>query len=88
MFKKVLLSAVLLFSSVAVYADAVYFKASVNKKTMPLNNSFIYSITVNGGGINLPEHKMGALPDFNRLGKSTSQSISVINGKTSPCTLR
>ncbi|MCA6080085.1 MAG: BatD family protein [Endomicrobium sp.] len=83
MFKKILLPAALLFSSVTAYADAVYFEASVNKRTVSLNESFVYSITVNGGGVNLPEHKMDALPDFNRFGKSASQSISVINGKTS-----
>jgi hypothetical protein len=83
MFKKILLLAALLFSSVTAYADAVYFEASVNKRTVSLNESFVYSITVNGGGVNLPEHKMDALPDFNRFGKSTSKSISVINGKTS-----
>ncbi len=91
MFKKVLLPAVLLlllFTSVLASAETIYFKSSVNKKIMSLNESFIYSVTVSGDSTNLPEYKMDAVPEFNRFGTAVSRSISVINGKTSMSVVR
>jgi hypothetical protein len=86
MFKKVLLPAVLLlllFTSVLVFAETIYFKSSANKKTVSLNESFTYSVTVSGGSANFLEYKMDAMPEFNIFGTAALQSISVINGKTS-----
>ncbi len=81
MFKNVLL--LLLFTSTLASAETIYFKASANKKTVPLNESFIYSVKVTGDSTNLPEYNMDAVPEFNRFGTAVSQSISVVNGKTS-----
>jgi hypothetical protein len=69
--------------AVITYADSISFKAFVDKKEVPLNESFIYSITLSGDGTKLPEHQISNLTDFTRFGTSTSQSMSVINGKTS-----
>jgi hypothetical protein len=69
--------------SVITYADSISFKASVDKKEVPLNESFVYSVTLSGDSAKLPEHQISNLTDFTRFGTSTSQSMSVINGKTS-----
>jgi hypothetical protein len=86
MLKKVLLPVALLllfFISVSADAKTIYLKSFVNKKTVSLNESFIYSVTVSGDSANLPEYKMDAVPEFNKFGMVVSQSVSVINGKTS-----
>ncbi|MDR3253469.1 MAG: BatD family protein, partial [Endomicrobium sp.] len=82
MFRKLIIL-VLLFISVMTYANDIFFRAFVDKTTVPLNESFIYSITVNGDSTNLPEHKIGAMDEFYRFGTATSKSMSIINGKTS-----
>ncbi|MDR2437516.1 MAG: BatD family protein [Endomicrobium sp.] len=81
MFKKIFCISVLLFSTVLLYADVISFNASVDKKTVPLNDSFIYSIVISGDSSNLPDHQVGNMFDFNRFGTSTSQSMTIINGK-------
>ncbi|GHT06398.1 hypothetical protein AGMMS5026_02120 [Endomicrobiia bacterium] len=86
MLKKILLPVILLlllFTSVLASAETIYFKASANKKTVTLSESFIYSVTVSGDSTNLPEYKMDAMPEFNRFGTTVSRSISVVTGKTS-----
>jgi hypothetical protein len=70
-----------LLTAALLYADVISFNASVDKKTVALNDSFIYSITISGDGRNLPEHQIGNMVDFNSFGTSTSQSMSIINGK-------
>jgi hypothetical protein len=82
MLKKVFCLVMLLFATTFLYADVISFNASVDKKTVALNDSFIYSITISGDGNNLPEHQIGNMIEFNRFGTSTSQSMSIINGKT------
>jgi hypothetical protein len=82
MFKKIYCFILLSFLSIIASADTISYKASVNKKVVPLNESFVYSITLSGDGVNLPEHQMSNLTDFTKFGTSTSQSMSVINGKT------
>jgi hypothetical protein len=81
MFKKIFYILILLFSTVSLYADVISFNASVDKKTVPLNDSFIYSIVIKGDSNNLPDHQIGNMFDFNRFGTSTSQSMTIINGK-------
>ncbi len=81
MFKNVLL--LLLFTSILASAETIYLKASASKKTVPLNEYFIYSVIMTGDSTNLPEYNMDAVPEFNRFGMAVSQSISVVNGRTS-----
>ncbi|MCA6070435.1 MAG: BatD family protein [Endomicrobium sp.] len=83
MLKKIVYSVILLFATVYLYADIISFRASIDKKTVPLNESFVYSITVSGDDQNFPEHQIGSIPEFNRFGTSISKSMSIINGKTS-----
>ncbi|MDR1418145.1 MAG: BatD family protein [Endomicrobium sp.] len=82
MFKKICCFIALIILSVITYADSISFKAFVDKKEVPLNESFVYSITLSGDGAKLPEHQISNLTDFTKFGTSTSQSMSVINGKT------
>jgi hypothetical protein len=86
MFKNVLL--LLLFTSVLESAETIYLKSSANKKTVPLNEYFVYSVIMIGDSTNLPEYNMDAVPEFNRLGVAVSQSISVVNGRTSMSIIR
>ncbi|MDR3306653.1 MAG: BatD family protein [Endomicrobium sp.] len=82
MIKKIFCLAILSFAASSLYADVISFNASVDKKTVALNDSFIYSITVSGNGRNLPDHQIGNLFEFNRFGASTSQSMTIVNGKS------
>jgi hypothetical protein len=82
MLKKIFCLVILLFATTFLYADVISFNASVDKKTVALNDSFIYSITISGDGHNLPEHQIANMFEFNRFGTSTSQSVSIINGKS------
>ncbi|MDR2395061.1 MAG: BatD family protein [Endomicrobium sp.] len=82
MFKKIYFLVFFSFLSIIVYADSISYKATVNRKEVPLNESFVYSITLSGDGVNLPEHQISNLTDFTKFGTATSQSMSVINGKT------
>jgi hypothetical protein len=85
MFKNVLLLLLLFFTSISASAETIYFNAFANKKTVPLNESFVYSVrvTVTGDSTNLPKCNMDIVPEFNRLGVAISQNISVVNGKAS-----
>ncbi|MDR2066340.1 MAG: BatD family protein [Endomicrobium sp.] len=82
MFKKITCLLLLIFAAVVAYSDTISYKASVNRKTVPLNESFVYSITLSGDGADLPEHQVSNLTDFTKFGTSTSQNMSIINGKT------
>ncbi|MDR1243972.1 MAG: BatD family protein [Endomicrobium sp.] len=82
MFKKITCFFLLIFAAVVAYSDTISYKASVNRKTVPLNESFVYSITLSGDGADLPEHQVSNLTDFTKFGTSTSQNMSIINGKT------
>jgi hypothetical protein len=66
----------------SLYSDIISFNAFVDKKTVALNESFIYSITISGDGKKLPEHQIGNIFEFNRFGTSTSQSMTIVNGKS------
>jgi hypothetical protein len=82
MFKKITCLFLLIFTGVVAYSDAISYKASVNRKTVPLNESFVYSITLSGDGFDLPKHQVSNLTNFTKFGTSTSQNMSIINGKT------
>ncbi|MDR0617330.1 MAG: BatD family protein [Endomicrobium sp.] len=83
MFKKITCFILLIFATVVAYSDTISYKAFVDRNTVPLNEFFVYSITLSGDGGNLPEHQVSNLTDFAKFGTSTSQNMSVINGKTS-----
>jgi hypothetical protein len=80
MLKKIVYSVILSFATVYLYADIISFTASIDKKIVSLNESFVYSITISGNGQNLPEHQIGSMPEFNIFGTSSS---FIINDKTS-----
>ena len=82
MFKKIFCLVILLLGTTFLYADVISFNASVDKKMVALNDSFIYSITISGDGKNLPDHQIGNIFEFNRFGTSTSQSMTIVNGKS------
>ncbi|MDR1244605.1 MAG: BatD family protein [Endomicrobium sp.] len=82
MFKKIFCLVILSLGTTSLYADVISFNASVDKKTVALNDSFIYSITISGDGKNLPDHQIGNIFEFNRFGTSTSQSMTIVNGKS------
>jgi hypothetical protein len=84
MFAKTFCSIMLLFAAtVLLYADSFSFKASVDKKTVPLDESFTYSITASTDGKNLPKYQISDIPEFTRYGASISQSMSITNGEAS-----
>ncbi len=60
------------------------FKASVDRTTIGLNETFTLEVTASGENIGgVPRPELPALPDFDLLGQSQSQAtnISFINGK-------
>ena len=65
-----------------VSAQEIILKATVNKNTVSLNETFEYKVEISGGSTNLPTPK---LPRFEALtvlsGPNTSTSIQFINGK-------
>jgi hypothetical protein len=75
-------SFLLLFFNVCVFADSISFNASIDKKQVALNDSFVYSVTISGDSNKLPQHELPQLTDFNRYGTSTSQRMSITNGKS------
>jgi hypothetical protein len=81
MFKKTFCSIMLLFITTLLYAGPFSFNVSADKNTVALNESFTYSVTVSADGKNLPQHQIDAMPEFTKYGQSTSQEISIINGK-------
>ncbi|MDR0956803.1 MAG: BatD family protein [Endomicrobium sp.] len=85
MLRKTIFLFVLLFitSLSLLYANIISFKASLDRNSVPLNESFIYSVIVSGDNPDLPEPTIGNMPEFSRFGTSTSQSMSIINGKVS-----
>ncbi|MDR0822211.1 MAG: BatD family protein [Endomicrobium sp.] len=83
MFKKTtLFISLFLWTAVLAFADDITISASVNKTSLALNDSLIYSVTISGKIANFPEPQI-KLSDFNVYGTGRSQSMSVINGKVS-----
>lgn len=73
----------LLIASGAVAAE-INFTASVDQSTVGLGDQLTLNLTVSGEDIaSVPAPEMPAMPDFNVLGNSSSQStnIQIINGQ-------
>ncbi|MEO0156576.1 MAG: BatD family protein [candidate division WOR-3 bacterium] len=67
-----------------VFSAELNFVASVDRTTVGLGETFTLNVSVSGVNIGgVPSPKLPDLPDFNILGRSSSQStnISFINGK-------
>ncbi|MEO0095680.1 MAG: BatD family protein [candidate division WOR-3 bacterium] len=67
-----------------IFAAELNFVASVDRTTVGLGETFTLNVSVSGENIGgVPSPKLPDLPDFNILGRSSSQStnISFINGK-------
>ncbi|MEO0128501.1 MAG: BatD family protein, partial [candidate division WOR-3 bacterium] len=67
-----------------VFSAELNFVASVDRTTVGLGEAFTLNVSVSGENIGgVPSPKLPDLPDFNILGRSSSQStnISFINGK-------
>ncbi|MEO0122786.1 MAG: BatD family protein [candidate division WOR-3 bacterium] len=67
-----------------VFSAELNFVASVDRTTVGLGETFTLNVSVSGENIGgVPSPKLPDLPDFNILGRSSSQStnISFINGK-------
>ncbi len=67
-----------------LFAGELNFTATVDRTTVGLGETFTLNVSVNGENISgVPAPKLPELPDFNVLGRSSSQStnISFINGK-------
>ncbi|MEO0185070.1 MAG: BatD family protein [candidate division WOR-3 bacterium] len=68
----------------SMFAAELNFVASVDRTTVGLGETFTLNVSVSGENISgVPSPKLPDLPDFNILGRSSSQStnISFINGK-------
>lgn len=69
-----------------LFSGELNFTASVDRTTVGLGESFTLNLSVSGENISgVPSPKLPDLPDFNILGRSSSQStnISFVNGKMS-----
>lgn len=61
-------------------AQSVNVRAEVSTTTPRVGEPFTYQVTVSASGGSVPQPQLGAMPDFDRVGTSTSQSISFNNG--------
>ncbi len=67
-----------------IFSAELNFNATVDRTTVGLGETFTLNVLVSGENIgNVPSPKLPDMPDFNILGRSSSQStnISFINGK-------
>ncbi|MDR2771974.1 MAG: BatD family protein [Elusimicrobiota bacterium] len=81
--KKILILFLTIVTATTVFAADISFNASVNNASIPLNGSFVYTVTINGDINNIPDPQIGDLSNFNVFSRGKSQSISVINGRVS-----
>uniref|UniRef100_A0A7V3RGZ4 Protein BatD n=1 Tax=candidate division WOR-3 bacterium TaxID=2052148 RepID=A0A7V3RGZ4_UNCW3 len=75
-----------IFIPFIIIAGEINFTATVDRTTVGLGETFTLNVSVNGENISgVPAPKLPDLPDFNILGRSSSQStsISFINGRMS-----
>ncbi|MGB9720370.1 MAG: BatD family protein [bacterium] len=73
-----------MFFPLFIFAGELNFTATVDRTTVGLGETFTLNVSVSGENISgVPSPKLPDLPDFNVLGRSSSQStnISFINGK-------
>uniref|UniRef100_A0A7C4TCV8 Protein BatD n=1 Tax=candidate division WOR-3 bacterium TaxID=2052148 RepID=A0A7C4TCV8_UNCW3 len=76
----------LLLAPFIIFSAELEFTASVDRTTVGLGETFTLNVSVSGENISgVPSPKLPDLPDFNILGRSSSQStnISFINGRMS-----
>ncbi len=82
--KTVCLLVIFLLVPLNIFATEINFVASIDRTTVGLGETFTLNVSVSGENIaGVPAPKLPDLPDFNILGRSSSQStnISFINGK-------
>lgn len=79
--KKLLLMLLIFLFAAPVFGEELSITASVDRKSVPLNENFVYTVTVSGDVSNMPKPEAGSTPDFNRYGTATSQNIVIANGK-------
>ncbi|MDR2191337.1 MAG: BatD family protein [Endomicrobium sp.] len=75
--------AAIFFFAPGLFADEISITASVEKNVVALNEYIVYSLTVRGDSLSLPDPQLGRLDNFNQYGSGRSQNISIINGKKS-----
>lgn len=74
----------MIFLSLFLIAAEINFSSSVDRTTVGLGEAFTLNVTASGENLgNVPTPQLPELPDFNVIGRSSSQStnISLINGK-------
>lgn len=74
---------ILLLFIMPLYSEEISFIAQVNKNTLPLNDTLIYSLTISAEGAKLPEPEKPLFNDFTQYSSGKSQNMSIINGKMS-----
>ncbi|MDD5021258.1 MAG: BatD family protein [Endomicrobiaceae bacterium] len=79
--KYILTLIIFLCSSVYVTADNLQMDASVNRTTVPLNETIQLTVSLTADSKSLPDYAVPQLNDFNIFSTSQSKSISIINGK-------
>src|SRR3989339_382677 len=57
--------------------------ASIDKKTVQLDDSLTLSVTIAGTSSDVPDPQLPSLPNFNVYSSGRSQNISFVNGKIS-----
>lgn len=86
-FTRILLLNILISISILpLFSAELNFSTAVDRTTVGLGETFTLNVIVRGENIgNVPNPKLPDMPDFNILGRSSSQStsISFINGKMS-----
>ena len=63
------------------FAQDIKFTVSVDKTQIAMNDQFTMILTVSGTDQNLPSPRVAELPNFAVAGQSTSQNMSITNGK-------
>lgn len=78
-----MLAMVLILSAASVSAQEIEFTVSVNKPEVALDDQLHLTLSVTGDQQNLPTASLNSstIPNFRILGQSTSQNISIVNGK-------
>ncbi|MDR1952166.1 MAG: BatD family protein [Elusimicrobiota bacterium] len=81
--KKILTLLLIVLSVLTAFADDISFKASVDRGSVAINESFVYTVTISGDAGDFPEPQISDLAAFNIFSRGKSQSLNVINGKVS-----
>ena len=73
---------VVLFSVALLAEDVVVINSSVDKQSLPINDTLALTLSLDGSN-NLPPINLPTLADFDVLGNSTSTQIQITNGRQS-----